>query len=190
MKPCSENRKRIAWMAAGALEPSEAEQIRRHMETCDGCRTYGNEISRLTALLSVEPESTIHAAEAFHQRVMTALRDESKSSFWHSVAAQVRESVTNWRVALPLAGTVALAITALVLSSGRDDRIPSRREIQTSSSHPAVADLDPPTLSHYQTVANRSLEKFDDLLSAQANKNPSAGPIFSASPLGRAAALD
>jgi hypothetical protein len=53
------------------------------------------------------------------------------------------------------------------------------------------AQSDPdPTISNYQMVANRSLEKLDELLTRQGNRNPSPSPIYTASTLPRADAPD
>jgi anti-sigma factor RsiW len=190
MNSCSENRKRIAWMATGALGAAEASQTRAHLETCQGCRRYSEEILRVTALLSVEPESNIRTSQVFHERVMVALRNERKPSVWESVAGWVRDGVGKSRVALPLAAAAAVVAVALLVSGGRGYRaFPPKIQIEDSSIPGFKTDLEP-TLSHYQAVANQSLEKFDELLSAQANKNLSTGPIFSTSPLARPEVLD
>ena len=190
MNSCSQNRKRIAWMIAGALDISETGEIRAHLETCEECRRYSEEISRITALLTVEPQPTLRTSQAFHERVMLALRKEHKPSVWETVAGWLRDHAGNLRVALPLAATVGLAVTALLVLWERGHRtFPPEKQMENSSTPGLNTDLEP-TLSHYQTVANQSLEKFDELLSAQANKNLSTGPILRTSPLARSDVLD
>jgi hypothetical protein len=39
-------------------------------------------------------------------------------------------------------------------------------------------------------IANRSLDKLDELLTRQGNRNPASTPIYTASTLSRASALD
>ena len=177
-------------MAAGALEAAEAEQIRNHLQTCEGCRRYYEEIVQVTALLSIEPEATIHTTEIFHKGVLDALRKQDQQSFWVNFLPWVQSTFANSRLTLPGAAAAALAVAALLIFSERSHRsFPSEKQTLTSSVRRVDPDLEP-TLSHYQTVANQSLEQFDELLSAQAKKNPSAAPIFSASPLARISFLD
>src|SRR5205823_5908678 len=55
MKPCSNKRKLVALLAADALNANEERELRDHLETCEGCRTYLQEISNVTQKLgSVE----------------------------------------------------------------------------------------------------------------------------------------
>ena len=78
MKPCSRNRKRIAWLTLDLLGDGEARDLRTHIEACEGCRDYLAEISRVTArLTAVKEPQKLHATEIFHRRVARALNAEA-----------------------------------------------------------------------------------------------------------------
>src|SRR5262245_44771766 len=47
MKPCDENRQPIAWLVMGALDDESACELRSHLQTCEGCRAYFEEISHV-----------------------------------------------------------------------------------------------------------------------------------------------
>src|SRR5690349_11877876 len=101
MKPCSNNRKPLALLAVDALSVSEEHELRAHLQTCESCRAYLQEISNVTQKLrAVELGSEIQTSEAFHQRVVRSLMAHESAS----VLAQLRAALSNWRVALPLAG--------------------------------------------------------------------------------------
>jgi len=85
-------------------------------------------------------------------------------------------SLLNWRIALPLAA--AVIITALVLFT-RPSTVAPPPIVQANPAN-VKTDLDP-TISNYHMIANRSLDKFDELLNRQASRNPSPTPIYTAS---------
>ena len=185
MKPCPNNRKLIAWLAVDALDARQESALRAHLETCEGCRHYLNELSLVTDKLSaVEISSDLQASESFHQKVVGRLRAEASLSIWETVMAQLR--ATSWRVALPVLG--AAAVVALALFVWRPP-VPPLPDVETASVPPVKTNLDP-TISNYQMVANRSLEKLDELLTQQGSRNPSPTLIYTASTLARANALD
>ena len=187
MKPCSNNRKPLALLAIDALSANEERELRAHVQICEGCRVYLQEISNLTQKLgTVELRSEIQTSEAFHQRVVRSLKAHKTASAL-TFLAQLRGTLLNWRVTLPSAGATALLIVAFILF------------MRPSTDHPpTVAHTDPPnvkteldpTISNYQMVANRSLDKFDELLNRQAARNPSPGPIYTASMLSARDGLD
>ena len=187
MKPCTNNRKLIAWLAVDALDARAEQTLRTHLETCEGCRRYLDEISAVTqTLAATKPEPDIQASESFHRKVVGRIRAEQSLSLWEIVLAQLRSVFLNWRVALPLLGATAVVTLSLFVW---------RPQVRPPTGGPVAAalneksDLDP-TISHYQTVANRSLEKLDELLTQQGNRNSSAALIYTASTLARADALD
>ena len=81
MKPCSRNRKLIAWLALDALDAREAAALRDHLSVCEGCRRYWEGTSKVTeALASAQPDSELEASEFFHRRVAERLQEvESRS---------------------------------------------------------------------------------------------------------------
>jgi anti-sigma factor RsiW len=66
MKPCSKNRKLLAWLALGHLDAGRATILREHLATCDGCRCYLEGIAKVTARISAaEMKADIVATEFF-----------------------------------------------------------------------------------------------------------------------------
>ena len=173
MNPCSNHRKPIALLAAGALAAREEASLRAHLATCEGCRGYYQEVSLAAQTLNaVEPRADIQTSEIFHNRVLGALRAEARTPAWQQALMRMRASLLNWRVAVPLAGATAIVLLTFSL--------PLRRPTVPCPARPACKWLEPPapnadlepTVSNYQTVANRSLEKLDDLLTRQGNHTP------------------
>lgn len=191
MKPCSRNREIIAGLALDALDTLQERRIRAHLRTCEGCRGYLAEISNVTEnLAAAQTQPDIQTSASFHQRVVAALRAEESGSAWQTLVAPLRGTLLNWRVALPLIGATVVMIGALSIFVWPPVGPPSRpTDAQAVLTPTARNDLEP-TISNYQMVANQSLEKLDELLTRQANRNPSPAPIYTASSLARASALD
>ena len=75
MKPCSRNRKLIAWLALGELDVRREADLRSHIQTCDECRRYQQEISNLRdTLTTAQPMPDFEASESFHRRLVARLR--------------------------------------------------------------------------------------------------------------------
>jgi anti-sigma factor RsiW len=191
MKPCSNNRKLIAWLAVDALDDRQTRSLRAHLETCEGCRRYLAEISNVAQKLSAAPTPPdIQAAESFHQKVLSALKAEETGSAWETLVARLRATRLNLRVALPTVGATALAIAALSLVARRPVvPVPAPTVAQAVLTPNAKSNLDP-TISNYHAVANRSLEQLDELLLRQGIRNPSPTPLYTASALSQANASD
>ena len=180
MKPCSRNRKQLAWLAVGALDAAKARDLRAHVQTCEACRRYLAELSTLTKnLAGMEVKSNVQTSESFHHRVVRRLRVKSSPFIWKTAMAQLSGRLPNWRIALPATAAVCLALLLLV----KQPAIRSPKPPTTSIAPSALAakpDL-PPTFANYQMVANQSLEKFDELLSKQGNRNLPASRTYAAS---------
>ena len=191
MKPCSNNRKPIACLTMGALDARQERALRAHLETCEGCRGYLAEISGVTEkLAAVEIRSDVQTSESFHRKVAGALRAAESGSTWETVASPFRTFLFNWRVALPTIGA-AVAVIAAFFVFQRHPGAPSPAPLDGQTDLAPAAKSDPdPTISNYQMVANRSLEKLDELLTRQGNQNPSPTPIYTASTLPRTDAPD
>ena len=182
MKPCSKNRKLIAWLALDALDARQARDLHAHLETCDACRRYFEEISNVAGkLIAAEIRPDVQASESFHRRVVGRLRTEEPGSLWETPVSFLRAGSLNWRVVLPVIGGTAALVVALALY----EEHPGDSSYPTSSI-PAVAavglksDL-PPTIANYEMVASQSLEKLDELLTRQGNRIPSPTRIYTAS---------
>ena len=189
MKPCSKNRKLLAWLTLDELDARRAEELRAHIQTCDGCRGYLEEISTVTErLAAAEVRSDIQASESFHQRL--AGRLEQPGSLWESLVAQVAAARLNWRVALPVLGAAALVIATLSILV-RQPAVSPPAPIGVQAVLPPAPKSDlPPTIANYQRVANRSLDELDELLTRQGNRNPAPAPIYTASMFALANAAD
>jgi len=159
MKPCSTNRKLIAWLALDALEVQEARDLRAHLETCEGCRRYLEEISHVTErLIATETEPGVQASESFHQRLVGRLRSES-GSFSETVVPRLRALSLNWRVVLPVIGATAVVIAALTVFQPRSGVLLPEPTGAQEKVAPNVKNDPDPTISNYQVVAKRSLEE-------------------------------
>jgi len=177
MKPCTRHRKQLAWLAAGNLESATARDLHLHLESCPGCRSYLAELSKVTGNL-FQPASapTVEASERFHRRVLAALEKER--------AGQRPVSRIAWRpillrVALPaFAVVMALAILAVIyFHPTPQPRAESAPQALTRPS--VIASELQPTIANYQSVANRSLDELDELVTRQARHYPSQPALSS-----------
>jgi hypothetical protein len=180
MKPCSRNRNLIAWLALDELDVRKARELRTHLEDCEGCRRYLAEISNVTEKLgTVEIAPDVQTSESFHRRVVARLRAEKSRSVWETLAMQFRGTMLNWRFALPMIGAAAALIAALTIYERRPGV--ASPPVKPDGKSVSVADLKsdlPPTIANYQMVANESLDKLDELLTRQGDRNPSPVPIY------------
>src|SRR5690349_16698594 len=154
MKPCRKNRKPLAWLALGALEAERGRRLRAHLETCPGCRRYLEEISTVShKLQAVESEVDFQAHEAFHRRLLSALKAEGTAWNWPAPLAQW---FLNRRLALPVSTVAVLLILALASLLHRPAFSPPAVPNPQSVAPTVVRQADPlPTLSNYEMVANQ-----------------------------------
>jgi anti-sigma factor RsiW len=185
MKPCSKNRKLLAWLALGSLDDTRATALREHVATCDGCRRYLDELAKVTATLSAaEMKTEIVATESFHRRVVAAVKGEEHRLARSSIGEIIRGTLLNWRVALPTLGGIALVVVvglSLVFRQGSE----VSPTVHTSAHGGSERNVDAgfrPTIANYQMVANQSLEKLDELLSEQGSRRLAPAPVYTASP--------
>jgi len=182
MKPCSNKRKHIAWLALDALNVRQAQDLRAHLETCAGCRRYLEEISTVTQKLTApEMKPAPRASASFHQSVVGRLRAEESRSAWAAPVANFWEAILNWRVALPAAGAAVIIVAVLSTSLWRPRVVLPLPASATIVVAPNLINNPAPTIANYQMVANQSLEKLDELLTRQGNKNLPPAPTYTAS---------
>lgn len=182
MKPCSRNRKLIAWLALNALDGQQAAALRAHLADCEGCRGYWEEISKVTeGLAAAQPDSSLEASELFYRRVAGRLRAVESSSVPENLAAWFRSSTLNWRVAVPAVAVLVIALLAVV--APRQHPSPSKSSSLGAEVVSAPGpETDPaPTIANYQLVASQSLERFSELLTRQGNKPLPPAPLYTAS---------
>jgi anti-sigma factor RsiW len=190
MNRCSQNRKLIACLVMEILEEHEAQTLRLHLQTCETCRHYHEEVAHAARKLNtIGPNTDVHASNVFHQRVMGALRAETRRPAWQLWLRQIQRAFLDRRVAFPILGTAVVLVAAWCLAL-RQPHVSVATPVGNQEQVTAPR-IDPePTISNYQTVANQSLEKLDELLNRQATRNPAATPIYTASALAQLKALD
>jgi anti-sigma factor RsiW len=182
MKPCSQNRKQITWLALGELDAADAKTLREHLSGCEGCRRYFDEMSGVTEkLAAAEPDTSVQAPDYFHQRLTEKLRATESGSVFEDVAAWIARMTPGWRVALPGMAVVLLAV--FVVMSRRQPleeavvQPPAAQVVTTSGS---VSDS-APTMGNYQMLAGQSLDKLDEALTREGNASLSPAPIYTGS---------
>jgi anti-sigma factor RsiW len=183
MKVCVRNRKRIAWLAAGVLDPEESRELLAHLESCEGCRGYFRGISGVVNQVkagAATPE--VEATEDFYKHWTARVKAAPRRSSWLGVCEQFRGLRLGWRLAVPALGAAALVLLLAVVFVQRPVVSPPVVRVQPAVPHIDSGEL-APSFSNYKLVANQSLEKFDELLTRQAQRNPAGGQIYRASTL-------
>lgn len=184
MKPCKKNRKLIAWMILGELETAQREVIRAHLEQCEGCRAYFDEMSGVsTALVNGETWAAVQASPAFHLRLVGKLRSEERRALSSTFVDQLRWTCLKWRVGLWTTGAIAVGFIGILTLLRPADIPPKRLETHQAPPEPHSRNSMDPTLSNYEMVANLAPEKFDKFLTEQGSRNISPTPIYRASAL-------
>jgi len=182
MKPCSRNRKLIAWLALDALDARRAAALRDHLALCPGCRRYWEEISNLVeGLAAGPPDSSLEASRSFHRGVAEKLRAIGSGSVLENLTACLRGRVLAWRAVLPALAVLLVAV--LVFVTPRRQPAPARAAppaVPVVSASGSGSDL-APTLANYQLIASRSLQALDELLTRQGNDRLPPAPIYTAS---------
>ncbi len=181
MKPCSKNRKLIALLAADALPAAGTEPLRSHLQTCDGCRAYYEEISQVTYRLAttVRPPE-MQTSIFFHRRVLQGLRAAEAPSVWEKLIALVRSALLDWRLAVPLAAVAVIAVAVWLTYSPPAAVIKPNRTTAQIVPPPAPKSDPPPTISAYQSAARRSPEALDQMLMREAQRGLPSAPIYNA----------
>ena len=181
MKPCSRNRKLIAWLALRALDAGKAAALRDHLAVCPGCRRYWEEISNVTkTLASAQPDSELEVTELFHQKLAEKLQAVESPSLLEELSVWLRRSILSWRVAVP--AIVVLVIVLLTISGQRRHSASTAQMTATVQGEPTSASEDDlaPTIGNYEMVANQSFEKLLELLDRQGEKSLPPVPDYTA----------
>jgi hypothetical protein len=189
MKPCSRNRKQIAWLALDALDAGKTAALREHLGHCEGCRRYWEEISNVTERVSAAaPDSALEPSVSFHRRVVNKLPAVGPGSVLENLAAWLRGPMLNGRVALPAIAVLVIALVALIAPRHPPAfSPPAPPMVQMGSVTGSGSDL-APTVANYQVIANQSLKKLDELLTRQGNKPLPPAPVYSIWSFGPASA--
>lgn len=106
----------VAAYALGALEPAEAEQVARHLETCAICRDELESFRSVVDLLPITAPA-IQAPPALRRRVRRAIAAEPRLETGAQASHGRRLGSWRWssRPALAVAGTVVAIAVALVI---------------------------------------------------------------------------
>jgi anti-sigma factor RsiW len=131
-RDCGED---VAAYALGALDETEAQAFRAHLETCAVCQ---DELAAFKQVINVLPTSApaYRASRKLRRRVMSAIAEESRNAA-APVAARRRRTLP--RPALAFAGALALAVAAVVVvvavgsSSSSNPRVISAQVTGTGS---------------------------------------------------------
>jgi hypothetical protein len=183
MNACKDKRKLISELALGALAPGEAQALQAHLESCVGCREYLGEVSQLSARLrAIAKGSDIEATEAFHQRLMRAVRNAGAKSKWEAIAGKLRVGPISWRWASGLGG-MAVVVTFVLLLFSRPSEVQRASVPGPPQTNQKLDGELSPSVANYRIAANRSLEQLDELLTQQANKRGTSRETYKASVL-------
>jgi hypothetical protein len=190
MKPCFGKQKQIALLAANSVDLQQEQALQAHLDGCAGCRRYFEEISSVAGKLrATEVDTNARPSASFHRNLMGALAEAKRESTRGTLSAQIR-AFWSWRLIVPPAAA-AVALIASWLFSAPPAPTSTRTPLAVRHGAPPVAKLIPePTFSNYEMAAHQSLEKLDELLTEQGNRNPEPAPRYTAGSLPRATVAD
>lgn len=191
MKPCADQKKRIAWMALNVLNPEDARKLRAHLEGCPACGHYWREVSALchehASAAELLPEAP--ADETFHRRLRRRIAADEAQGAWQAFfpARPARRGLT---AAAAVVALLALSVAlALLWPTRQENGSLPRTSTSTSRIEPSAmispAAPQPPTLSTYRMALNRSFDALDELLAEQAFHTASSLQTMTFSALSR-----
>lgn len=181
MKACPKNRKLIAWLVLDSLNAQEAAGLRAHLAHCEGCRRYAEEISNVTkGLASAKMDSDLEASESFHRQVTAKLQPVESGSVVANLTFWFRETMLQWRVALPAVAVLAIALVVVIAPKHPTASPSPESTAQVVSPSGSANDL-APTIANYQMIASQSPDKLAELLTQQGNKPLPPAPTYTIS---------
>ena len=166
MKPCQGNQKRIVALTLGLVDGEPAVELRAHLEHCGPCRRYFEEAHQLSDTLRADAaQPRLAASEAFHRKWIRTLAEQPRESAWQRLMAASRDLLSNWRLALLAGPAAAVALIAVLMLHHPATK--TLVEVGSSASIGLQARDLAPTVANYESVAARSLQEFDDLVTQQ-----------------------
>src|SRR3989442_6923253 len=126
MKPCSKNRKAIAWLAVNALATEQAEAIRAHLRACPGCHDYWQQIVAIAQQFEtadILPE--VRTDERFHRRLVRRISEHQKRPAPVAAIDFFREWLLDWRTVTSTTVVMIFVLVCIVVPKSRRD-IPPR----------------------------------------------------------------
>jgi hypothetical protein len=164
------------------LEQTEAAQLAQHLEQCQTCRKYRDQIlqvkQKVALLESLDTTSVELAPESFkrHAGLFGTPRNPSPNSR----NPGMMESHFNRGLVLPSLGVIVLIMLVSLLFLRRPVvtlPVPSQSQSILPEHNPSNF---APTLANYHTLANQSLDELDDLIVRQSRRSVPTLPSFSA----------
>lgn len=110
---CEENKAKLSFLIDGELSPDEEDVVRRHIETCDTCARYFNDLRAVRKALELVPR--IPVPSSFEKRLDSRMR-RSATSFY-SVPVMSRMWARK-AVAAVIAAAVLITIVIVLSSIG------------------------------------------------------------------------
>jgi anti-sigma factor RsiW len=122
MSACDHVRSEIGAYVLGALDPTEADAVREHLERCSACAREHASLAGLPALLTLaEPiESAPPLAAAVEERVLDAVARERTAP----APGRARRMLRRPRLLIPALAAVAAVAVAVVIALSGDGRRP------------------------------------------------------------------
>ena len=128
----------------------------------------------------IRKDAQIYSAMPLQLDALRATDGSRSVPFGRSLAMALTR-YAHWRLALPvIVGGVIVVVALSGLRRHTGVLPPSQPVTRVVPAPGRTGDL-PPTLSNYQMAADRSPEALDELLTAQARKNPVSAPVYTAS---------
>lgn len=180
MKPCSQNKKALVWLALDALEAERADSLRKHLEVCPGCREYwadlralGREHQRAAETLPETP-----AGAAFHRRLQQRLEADASRPGLLQALDTFRRAFGSINLRFTGAAAAVLVAVLVLMWTSRERSVPRPASLTVTAPLPPRTESDalpPPTLSAYRVAPNRSPDALEELVARQAAGSSSAG---------------
>jgi anti-sigma factor RsiW len=178
MKPCTKNKKLIAWLALNELDAAPAQELRAHLKTCPACGQYWREISAVCQAHSVAGGRLreVPASESFHHNLVRRIKQAGASPRSSLAGDLLMRWLVGWRVVLP-AGVCILVLLGIYHGSGRRPDPPRHiPAAPVSGSGASGSGYLEPSLSWYGGAADVSPEALDEILAKQALRGSGLPP--------------
>jgi hypothetical protein len=180
MKPCTKNKKLIAWLALDELDAAPAQELRAHLKTCSACGQYWREISAVCQAHSAAGARLreVPASEPFHHNLVRRIKQDGAPARSSPARELLMRWLAGWRVVLP-AGLCVLVLLGIYHGSGRRPDAPrGLPATPVSGSGASGGGYLEPSLTWYGGAADISPEALDELLAKQALRGSSLPPTI------------
>ena len=134
--------------------------------------------------------SEIAATERFHRGLVRRIEAEARPGVWARVIERVRPRALNWRVALPIAGVMAVMSGWLITSSHRQAGQPVAQVVEPMAAAKKPVNEVTPTFGNYRMLANRSLDALDQELTREAQASLAGASTYTAASMAQVIATD